>query len=158
MHLLTTIRIGGAIPALAGILAVALLTLLLELPQRIHRGEAGQAAIQRLDAMRRPFLEIKAAETRLLQILDAEAGNRALAIPVASASSILGQYQELARYSAPLSSNVAGLSDTLQRWVSVERRLFSCIAARSAALVGAPPGSCLFPVLSSAADGLLRAR
>ena len=156
IHPLTTMRIRAAIPAVAGILAVALLMLLLELPQRIHRGENGQAAIQMLDAMRRPFLEMKAAETRLLQTLDAEAGNRTLAIAVASANSLLGQYQEMARYSAPLSSNVEGLSDTFQRWVVVERRLFGCIAARSAAPVGTPPGSCLVPDLASAADGFLR--
>jgi len=156
MHRLTTARMIVAIPVLAGILAFALLTLLLGLPQRMRREETGHAAIQLLDAMRRPFLEIKAAETRLLQTVDAEAGNRALAIAEASASSLLGQYQELARYSAPLSSNVAGLSDTFQRWVLAERRLFSCIAARSAAPAGAPPGSCLVSDLASAAEGFLR--
>jgi hypothetical protein len=153
---LTTVRVNAAILALAGVLVLVLITLLLGLPQRIRRGEDGQAAIQMLDTMRRPFLEIRQAETRLLQTLDAESGSRALAIAADSAGSLLGRYQALARYSAPLSRNVAGLSDTFQDWVVVERRLFGCVGARSAAPAGTPSESCLVPDLASAADGFLR--
>jgi len=109
-----------------------------------------------LDEMRRPFLEIKQAESRLLQTFDAETGNRALVIAVDSAHSFLSRYQALARYSAPLSRNVAGLSDAFENWVAAERRLFSCAGARSAAPVGMPSGSCLVPDLASAAAGFLR--
>ena len=153
---LTMVRVNAAILALAGVLALSLITLLLRLPQRIRRGEDGQAAIQMLDAMRRPFLEIKQAEIRLLQALDAETGSRALAIAADSASSLLGRYRAFARYSTPLSRNVAGLSDTFQDWVVVERRLLGCVGARSAAPAGTPSESCLVPDLASAADGFLR--
>ena len=61
---LTAVRTNPVTLALAGILVLALITLLLRLPPRIQRGEEGQAAIQMLDEMRRPFLEIKQAETR----------------------------------------------------------------------------------------------
>jgi hypothetical protein len=152
----TTLRTNAAALALAGVLAFSLVTLLLRLPQRIQRGEEGQAAIQMLDAMRRPFLEIKQAEAGLLRTFDAETGNRVLAITVGSAGSVLSRYQALARYSAPLSRNVAGLSDSFQDWVAAERRLFSCVGVRSAAPVGAPSGGCLGPDLASAADGFLR--
>lgn len=153
---LTRIRTNAGMLALAGILALALIAFLLRLPQRIQRGEDGQAAIQMLDAMRRPFLDIKQAETRLLQTLDAETGTRELASAVASANSVLSRYQALARYSVPLSRNVAGLSNTFQSWVAVERRLFSCVGVRSAAPLGTLSGSCLVPDLASAADGFMR--
>jgi signal transduction histidine kinase/CheY-like chemotaxis protein/HPt (histidine-containing phosphotransfer) domain-containing protein len=156
VNYLTAVRTNPVTLALAGILALSLITLLLRVPQRIQRGEEGQAAIQMLDEMRRPFLEIKQAETRLLQTFDAETGNRALAIAVDSANSLLSRYQALARYSAPVSKNVAGLSDTFQDWVAAERRLFSCVGVRSAAPVSTPSGSCLVPDLASAAEGFLR--
>lgn len=151
---LRTIGTNAATLALAGVLALSLITLVLKLPQRIHRGEQGQAAIEMLDAMRRPFLEIKQVETRLLQTFDAEGGNRALASALGSASSLLSRYQALARYSAPLSRKVAGLLDTFQDWAAAEGRLFSCVGVRSAAPVAA---RCLVPELASAADGFLRA-
>ena len=153
---LTAVGTNPVTLALAGIFVLALITLLLGLPQRIQRGEEGQAAIQMLDEMRRPFLEIKQSETRLLQTFDVETGNRALATAVDSANSLLSRYQALARYSAPVSKNVAGLSDTFQDWVAAERRLFSCVGVRSAAPVGTPSGGCLVPDLASAAAGFLR--
>ena len=150
-HYLRTIGTNAVTVVLAGVLALSLITLVLRLPQRIQRGEQGQAAIEMLDAMRRPFLEIKQVETRLLQTFDAEGGNRALASAIDSASSLLSRYQALARYSAPLSRKVAGLLDTFQDWGAAERRLFSCVGVRSAV-----PGRCLVPELASAADGFLR--
>ena len=153
---LPTVRTNAAIlAALAGVLAVSVIALLLRLPQRIHRGEEGQAAIQMLDAMRRPFLEIKQAEARLLRTLDADAGNRELAIAVGSASDLLSGYQALARYSTPLSRNVSGLSDTFRDWVAVEHRVVICVGGASAATVAKPSGSCLLPGLAAAADGFL---
>ena len=154
-HLPTARTNAAILAALAGVLAVSLIAFLLRLPQRIHRGEDGQAAIQLLDAMRRPFLEIKHAEARLLRTLDADAGNRELAIALGSASDLLSRYQALARYSTPLSRNVSGLSDTFRDWVAVERRVFSCVGAASAATVARPSESCLVPGLASAADGFL---
>lgn len=154
--LLTRVRANAVALALAGVLAFSLVTLLLRLPQRIQQGEEGQATIQMLDAMRRPFLEIMQAEVGLLRTFDAEKGNRALEIAVGSANSLLSRYQALARYSAPLSRNVAGLSDTFQDWVVAERRLFSCVGVRSEPPVGTPSGSCLGPDLASAAAGFLR--
>jgi hypothetical protein len=109
-----------------------------------------------LDAIRRPFLEIKQAEAHFLQTLDPETGNRELAIAVDSADSLLRRYQARARYSAPLSRDVASLSDTFQQWVVAERRLFTCAGARSVALVGTPAGSCLVSDLIAATDGFLR--
>ncbi len=153
---LTAVRTNPVALALAGILVLSLITFLLRLPQRIHRGEEAQAAIETLDEMRRPFLEIKQAEARLLQTFDAETGNRALAIAVDSANSLLSRYQALARYSAPLSRNVAGLADTFQDWVGAEGQLFRCVGVRSAAPVGTPSGSCLAPDLASAAAGFLK--
>jgi hypothetical protein len=153
---LTGVRTNAAILALAGVLVSSVIALQLGLPQRIRRGEDGQAAIQLLDAMRRPFLEIKAAETRLLHNLEVESANRELAIAVGSADSLLRRYQAVAAYSEPLSRHVAGLADTFRDWVAVERRLFSCVGGRPAAAGATPSASGLVPDLASAAAAFLR--
>jgi hypothetical protein len=134
------------------VVAFLIMASLLRLPQRIKRGEEGQAAIQMLDAMRRPFLEIKQTEARLIQTSDAETGYRDLAIAIDSAGDFLSRYQELAQYSAPLRQNVADLSDTFRDWITVEHRFFNCARVNSAAGVAA---SCL-PDVGSAQDGFLR--
>lgn len=153
---LTGVRTNAAILALAGVLVSTVIALQLGLPQRIRRGEDGQAAIQMLDAMRRPFLGIKAAETGLLHNLEVESANRELAIAVGSADSLLRRYQAVAGYSEPLSMHVAGLSDTFRDWVTVERRLFSCVGDRPAAAGATPFASCLVPDLASAGAAFLR--
>ena len=58
-------RIG--LVALAGCLAAAAVVFVLDLPGEMARGEQGRLAIQMLDEMRRPLLDIKDIETRLLR-------------------------------------------------------------------------------------------
>lgn len=153
---LSTVRSNAAILlALAGVLAVSVISVLLRLPERIHRGESGQAAIQMLDAMRRPFLEIKRTEAGLLRTLDADAGNRELAMAVSSATKPLSRYEASARYSTGLSRNVAGLSQAFRDWVAVEGRVFSCVGVASTETMATPSGGCLVPGLALAADGFL---
>ena len=50
--------------------AFGAITLALKLPEQIKRGEKGQRAIQMLDDLRRPFLDVKEAEVRFLATSD----------------------------------------------------------------------------------------
>lgn len=112
---------------LGGILAFFIVVLLLKLPEKFQRGEQGQAAIQMLDAMRRPILWIKAEEAR---VAEADASRR-LAVAVDAANDLLERYKNLARYNPVLSTSVATLSSVFNDWVLKERRLFECVAASS---------------------------
>ncbi|MBI5379748.1 MAG: hypothetical protein HZA23_06295 [Nitrospirae bacterium] len=103
----------------------------LKLPQRIKTGERGQAAIQMLDEMRRPFLTIKQTEASLLETTDVEASNRALSLAVGSATDLLERYTALARYNVVLSANVGKLSETFENWVAAQRHFFSSFEAAS---------------------------
>jgi len=123
--------------ALGGVVVFLGMTLFSRLPQRVARGEQGQAAIEMLDAMRRPFVQIKEEETRLLQTLDAADASRRLETAVDSANSLLGRYQGLARYNPTLSRSVTDLSAIFEDWVATERSFFGCVAAGSETAVTA---------------------
>ena len=121
--------------AVGGVLVFLGVTLFSRLPQKVARGEQGQAAIEMLDAMRRPFLQIKEEETRLLQTLDTAEAGRRLETAVDAANSLLGRYQELVRYNPTLSTRVADLSAIFEDWVAAERSFVGCVAAGPATAV-----------------------
>ena len=141
--------------ALGGILACTAIVLLLRLPQRIQRGERGQEAIEMLDAMRRPLLEIKAEEARLTHPVDAETARRRLATAIDAAESMLHRYAALARYNPTLSTSVGTLEGIFRDWVLKERRLFECVAAGPTMTLGAPPGAAPVCDLTPAATRFL---
>lgn len=110
--------------AFLGFLVFASVTVTLNLPSKILIGEKGQAAIQMLDAMRRPFLEIKTAETLLIG-----AGWTKMAISdfnkaVESGNNLLARYRQLAEYNPELSRRVAQLAEAYEGWLLAERKLF----------------------------------
>lgn len=105
-------------------LGVAGVTLLLRLPQRIRRGGQGQQAIEMLDAVRRPFIQINKTRAGLLDPVEAQSGYSALSSGIASATELLERYQVVARYNDVLSSNVGELTQAFETWVAAERRLF----------------------------------
>ncbi|MBI3392460.1 MAG: PAS domain S-box protein, partial [Nitrospirae bacterium] len=112
------------ISAAVGIAAFVAAILVLGLPGRIRQGESGQAAIQMLDAMRRPFLAIKEAETSLIRTGDVRSAGRELDEAADSASVLLARYRRLAQYNPELTQRVAELSETYAVWLAFERRLF----------------------------------
>ncbi|MBI5027170.1 MAG: GAF domain-containing protein, partial [Nitrospirae bacterium] len=107
-----------------GCLIFAGITFMFNLPSKIKQGENGQAAIAMLDAMRRPFLEIKGAESRLLKSGDIKSAYSDFSKAVESADSLLSRYKELAQYNPDLFRNVNELSKAYEKWVTTERYLF----------------------------------
>ncbi len=99
--------------------------LTLDLPQKISRGEKGQKAIQMLDAMRRPFLMIKEAESRLIAKEDLETVNKDFAKGADLANSILEKYLQLTNYNQELFIRVTRLKEAYEEWMIDERHIFS---------------------------------
>lgn len=114
--LVVSIVLGGLIFIGAGIT--------LNLFPQITLGENGQKAIQMLDAMRRPFLMIKEAETRLLKTRDVESATNDLTKAIESANSLFENYIQLAQYNPELSKNVIPLKGIFKSWITTENHLF----------------------------------
>lgn len=96
---------------------------LLNIPSKIKQGENGQKAIQMLDAMRRPFLEIREIENRLIKTNDKKAHDD-FSNAVKTANSLLLQYKESAQYNPELLNSVNELSKGYEIWITSERHLF----------------------------------
>ena len=97
---------------------------LLNIPSKIKQGENGQKAIQILDAMRRPFLEIREIENRLIKTNDQKA-HHDFSNAVKAANSLLLRYKELAQYNPELLNSVNELSKGYEIWIATERHLFN---------------------------------
>ena len=97
---------------------------LLNIPSKIKQGENGQKAIQILDAMRRPFLEIREIENRLIKTNDKKAHDD-FSNAVKAANSLLLHYKESAQYNPELLNSVNELSKGYEIWIASEQHLFS---------------------------------
>ena len=111
--------------ALALCFAFGAILLALKLPEQIKRGEKGQRAIQMLDDLRRPFLDVKEAEVRFLATGDKIFITRDFTKASESANSLLAQYKQLASYNPELSKHVAELAQVLEDWLAAEQNLFT---------------------------------
>lgn len=109
---------------IAGCLVFILLIFTLQLPFKIKHGEKGQAAIKMLDAMRRPFLDIKEAESLLIKTKDVITAYSNLSKTIESADILILQYKQLSRYNPELNKNVLELSKMYEVWIDSERHLF----------------------------------
>lgn len=96
---------------------------LLNIPSKIKQGENGQKAIQILDAMRRPFLEIREIENRLIKANDKKAHDD-FSNAVKAANSLLLRYKESAQYNPELLNSVNELSKGYEIWIATEQHLF----------------------------------
>ncbi len=96
---------------------------LLNIPSKIKQGENGQKAIQILDALRRPFLEIREIENRLIKTNDKKAHDD-FSNAVKSANSLLLNYKELAQYNSELLNSINELSKGYEIWIATEQHLF----------------------------------
>lgn len=96
---------------------------LLNIPSKIKQGENGQKAIQMLDAMRRPFLEIREIENRLIKTNDQKTHDD-FSNAVKAANSLLLHYKELAQYNPELLNSVNELSKGYEIWIATEQHLF----------------------------------
>jgi len=94
-----------------------------DIPQRVARGANAQAAMQVLDAMRRPLLAIKGVETRLMETEDTQAATRDLAVAAEQAGKLLDRYREFARYNQDLYDSVSRLAQVYHEWLVAESHL-----------------------------------
>lgn len=89
----------------------------------LKRGEAGEAAIKKLDQMRRPLLDLKKAEARLLR----SAGDSSVIPDVESAihdgRQMLSEYLMVASYNEELRKKVVQFEANYEAWVSLELEL-----------------------------------
>ncbi len=106
-----------------GCLIFAGAILLLNIPSKIKQGENGQKAIQMLDAMRRPFLEIREIENRLIKTNDKKVHDD-FSNAVKTANSLLLQYKKSAQYNPELLNSVNEMSKGYEIWIMSEQHLF----------------------------------
>ncbi len=110
--------------AFLGCLVFFVITITLNLPSHILIGEKGQAAIEMLNAMRRPFLEIKTAEALLIGAGWTKMAFSDFNKAVESGNNLLARYRRLAEYNPELSRSVSQLAEAYEDWLSAERKLF----------------------------------
>ena len=89
----------------------------------LKRGENGQAAIQMLDQMRRPFLALKQAELRLLQFPGEASFISDIENSIHDGRQSLSEYLEAASYNAEVLKKVVPLEASYEAWVSLELEL-----------------------------------
>lgn len=109
---------------ISGCLVIAGTIFILNIPSKIKQGGNGQKAIQILDAMRRPFLEIREIENRLIKTNDKKAHDD-FSNAVKAANSLLLRYRELAQYNSELLNSVNELSKGYEIWIATEQQLFN---------------------------------
>ncbi len=148
-----SLAIGIAI----GIVIFFVLLFALGLHTKIRRGEDGHRTIQMLDAMRRPFLEIKDAEKRLIESGDPETASLCLDKGIGSADLLLERYTELSSYNPEVLKRVEELKAVYGEWISAERHLFEHVLKESLPSAGAGvPSEHLLKYLNNATAGFLK--
>lgn len=100
----------------------------------MKRGENGRAAIQMLDEMRRPLLELKRAQLRLLQSGGEASAVSGIESAIRDGRQKLSEYLELASYNEEVRKMVVPLQASYEAWVSFELEL-----VRRRALIAASP-------------------
>jgi len=89
----------------------------------LKRGENGQAAIQMLDEMRRPFLALKQAELRLLQSAGEASAISGIETAIRDGRQTLLKYLKFASYNEEVRKEVVHLEASYEAWVSLELEL-----------------------------------
>jgi diguanylate cyclase (GGDEF)-like protein len=102
----------------------------------LKHGENGQAAIQMLDQMRRPFLALKQAELRLLHSAGEASTISDIEGTIHDGRQKLSEYLELASYNEEVRKKVVLLEASYEAWASLELEL-----VRRRVFLAANPGS-----------------
>jgi diguanylate cyclase (GGDEF)-like protein len=89
----------------------------------LKRGENGQTAIQMLDRMRRPFLELKQAELRLLQSAGESSAISGIESAIHDGRNKLSEYRDIASYNEEVRKAVVRLAASYEAWVPLELEL-----------------------------------
>lgn len=140
---------------LIGFVAFGGAILSFDIPQRMAQGAKAQAAMQMLDAMRRPLLAIKGVETRLMETEDTEAATRDLAAAAEEGGKRLARYREFARYNHELYASVNRLTQMYQEWMVAESHLLDDMKAMPMSRNDRNAQQHIFEDLVIASSGLL---
>ncbi len=112
---------AGVLAALGLLLAFALLR---DLPSRIAGGEHGRLAIQNLDEVRRPFLEIEDSSSTLMMEGHDEAVAEDFRRGVARGRALIAEFQAAAAYDPEIVQRVGKLAQAFEAWVETVQTLF----------------------------------
>ncbi|MCK5621824.1 MAG: hypothetical protein KAJ11_06030 [Alphaproteobacteria bacterium] len=119
-----------AIAVVGAIGAVLVLALLRDLPSRVENGKRAHLAIQTLDEVRRPFLEIQDAVTVLMNEGDNESVRADFQRAVARGQGLIADYRAAAAYNPEVLRHVDRLAVAFEAWVEDEQAVFE-LAERS---------------------------
>ncbi len=140
-----------------GVIVFFVLIFALSLPSKVRRGDAAHEAIQMLDAMRRPFLKIKDAETRLLKSGDVKVSSLLLEKGIERADSMIERYLVLASYNPEVLKPVEELKTVYRDWVFAERHLFDHVSeVKASKSVETLPNGHFLENLNNASIGFLK--
>lgn len=96
----------------------------LNIPSNIRLGWKGQAAMQMLDEMRRPFLALKEAQSRGYSSANGSAGREeGIDRAVQTGRVLMAQFLRLGQYNPTLEQDVQTLSKDYEKWVVVVSEL-----------------------------------
>ncbi len=113
-----------AIAVVGAIGAVLVLALLRDLPSRVENGKRAHLAIQTLDEVRRPFLEIQDAVTVLMNEGDNESVRADFQRAVARGQGLIADYRAAAAYNPEVLRHVDRLAVAFEAWVEDEQAVF----------------------------------
>ncbi len=107
--------------ALLGILVFVSVIILRNVPERIQRGQQAAAAIQMLDAIRRPLLAIETAELQTEKSSSKSNTHANFEQHAANAQTMIKRYQNASRYNPRLVKNVDALAVLIDKWIQAEQ-------------------------------------
>lgn len=93
----------------------------IEVPHDIQKGINGQIAIEKLNRMREPLLDIKAVTSRFHIEENIAVAKSQLEKLGASAESCIHHYEDTANYNSILSKNVVDFSVAYNKWITAEK-------------------------------------
>ena len=91
-----------------------------DIPARMTHGNYGQVAIASLDEVRRPFLEIHAVESLLMNEGYSESVHTSLDKSIKRGRDLIGEFKQVAQYSPVVVQRVERLGKSFESWVEDE--------------------------------------
>lgn len=110
--------------------AFAIFAALRDMPSRIGNGEQAQLAIQTLDEVRRPFLEIQESVSALINEGYSESARADFQRGAGRGRKLIADFRAAAAYNPEVLRRVNRLADAFEAWVEDERAVFD-LAERS---------------------------
>jgi len=101
---------------------------ILDIPNRIAFGDDGRIAISTLDAVRRPFFKIYAAEKRLLKDGYNLTTQQSLNDAIKGGTDIVNEFKRVTQYNPRVLSIIEELEQLFKSWIKTEQALFELMS------------------------------